>query len=72
MQGLKGYCRDPGFDRNIVQDMENSQNFLSGYRIYRDLTATLEVVIAVFTLEMDYPPETGYLLDNSRQTDNMS
>ena len=52
--------------------MENSQNFLSGYGIYRDLTATLEVVIAVFTLEMDYPPETGYLLDNSRQTDNMS
>ena len=24
----------------------------------------------VFTLEMDYPYEMGYLLDNSRQTNN--
>ena len=35
----------------------------------RDLTTTREVVVAVFTLETDYPPETGYRLDNSRQTD---
>ena len=66
MQGLEGYCRDPGFDRTIVQNMGNSQNFLPGYA--RDLTATREVVFAVFTLETDYLPETGYLLDNSRQT----
>ena len=26
--------------------------------------------MAVFTLVTDYPSETGYLLDNSRQTDN--
>ena len=26
--------------------------------------------MAIFTLETDYPSETGYLLDNSRQTDN--
>ena len=35
----------------------------------RDLITTREVVVAVFTLETDYPPETGYPLDNSRQTD---
>ena len=28
--------------------------------------------LAVFTLETDYPSETGYLLDNSHQTDNRS
>ena len=27
---------------------------------------------ALFMLEMDYPSETGYPLDNSRQTDSMS
>ena len=26
--------------------------------------------MAVFTLETDYPSETGYPLDNLRQTDN--
>ena len=40
----------------------------------RDLimTTTREVVVAVFTLETDYPPETGYPLDNSCQTDILS
>ena len=28
--------------------------------------------LAVFTLETNYPPETGYLLGSSRQTDNTS
>ena len=28
--------------------------------------------MAVFTLETDYPSETGNLLDNSRQTENKS
>ena len=28
--------------------------------------------MAVFTLEPDYPSETGYPLDNSHQTDNTS
>jgi len=28
--------------------------------------------MAVITLETDYPSETGYLLDNSRQTDYTS
>lgn len=28
--------------------------------------------LAVFTLETNYPSETGYLLGNSRQTDNTS
>ena len=27
---------------------------------------------SLFTLEADYPSETGYPLDNSRQTDNTS
>ena len=26
--------------------------------------------MAVFILDTDYPSETGYMLDNSRQTDN--
>lgn len=26
--------------------------------------------MVVFTLDTDYPSETGYALDNSRQTDN--
>ena len=30
----------------------------------------LQVTLAVFTLETDYPSETGYSLDNSRQADN--
>ena len=30
----------------------------------------LEKTLAVFTLETDYPSDTGYPLDNSRQTDN--
>ena len=29
-----------------------------------------QLPMAVFTLETDYPSETGYALDNSRQTDN--
>ena len=29
-------------------------------------------VLVVFTQGTDYPSETGYLLDNSRRTDNMS
>ena len=31
----KGFYRDPEFDRYIVHDMENSQNFLPGCGIYR-------------------------------------
>ena len=27
-------------------------------------------MLAIFTLETDYPSETGYPLDNLRQTDN--
>ena len=30
------------------------------------------MTLAVFTLKTDYATETGYLLDNSRQTDNTS
>ena len=29
LAGLEGSCQDPGFDRNIVQDMGKPQNFLT-------------------------------------------
>ena len=53
--GLEGSCQDPGYGKTA--------KFLDGIR---DLTATREALLAVFTLE------TGYPLDNSHQTDNKS
>ena len=41
-------------------------------RLLSLLQRNLGTRMAVFTLEKDYPSETGYLLDNSRQTDNTS
>ena len=39
-QGLKGFSRDPGFDRNTVRDSGNINGI-------RDLTATKEAGFAV-------------------------
>ena len=60
LAGLEGSCQDPGFDRNIVQDMGKPQNFLTdtGFDRYPGSG------ISRITLE------TGYPLDNSHQTDN--
>ena len=54
---------------------ENNYVGKSAYRLLKGYPPYLNALhasttMAVFTLETDYPSETGYLLDNSHHMDN--
>ena len=47
-------------------------SYIDRFYLTREIGSKYYALLAVFKLETDYPSETGYLLDNYRQTYNTS